>query len=811
MPAPSTVADLLDLVRQSLPLDPARLDGYVAELQHSAAFPCKPEELARLLVRDGFLTSFQADHLMRGRKPKFLIGKYVILDRIGAGGMGAVYLCEHLHLERQVALKVLPADQAEDAGALARFIREAQAVAALDHPNIVRAYEADVEGKTYFLVMEYVDGVDLQHLVARHGPLDPTRAAHYISQAASGLQHAHQAGLVHRDVKPANLLVSRAGVVKVLDLGLARFFHDDEDTVTKEHSGQAILGTADYLAPEQGRDSHAVDIRADIYSLGATFYFLLVGKAPFADGTLNQKLIWHQMKAPTAVRKLRPDVPEALAVVISRMMAKDPAGRYQTPADVVAALEPWTQTALRPPTPAELPPLRPTARAGRVGRNIDRSAGSTVVNRAARTTALSAPPATAPEPLASIAAMLNSQPPPTPPAAPQTPLPQSDEDWSHAFDDDSDAGKPFAPSEGRRSAKRRGLDGRKHRWIVAGAFAALLFLGGGVWLVTSLISGPPKPAAPAPPGQTLALVVKPPGPTNLHTTIKAAGAIELTWEDPKGPSKAFRVERATDRYFTKDILATGAIRGDARAYTDSHTAPGETYYYRMRALRESGESSLSNTASASLFYAQGFAPTGLVLNRGAVVIDKALRLTDAGNNQARSAFYQTEMDIRSFTTRFRFKISPGAGADGFTFCIQGGEPTAVGAPAGGLGYQGLTKSVAVKFDLYSNDGEGPNSTGVYLNGAKPTNIGAIDLTPSGIDLHSGRAYDATIDYKDKKLTLTIADVEDTKKMFSHTFDVDVSATVGGPTAFVGFTGGTGGASATQDILMWAWKSTDAER
>src|SRR5665213_982178 len=396
MPAPSSVADLLELVRQSLPLDPSRLDSYVAELQHSAVWPNKPEELARLLVRDGFLTSFQADHLLRGRRPKFLIGKYVILDRLGAGGMGAVYLCEHLQLERQVALKVLPTDQAQDPGALARFIREAQAVAALNHPNIVRAYDVDVEGSTYFLVMEFVDGVDLQHLITKHGPLDPIRAAHYISQSAAGLQHAHQAGLVHRDIKPANLLLSRTGVVKVLDLGLARFFHDDEDSMTKEHAGQVILGTADYLSPEQGRDSHDVDIRADIYSLGATFYFLLVGTAPFAEGTLNQKLLWHQMKTPTPVRKLRPDVPEAMAAVVARMMSKDAAARYQMPADVAAALAPWMQTALPPPAPTEMPPLRPSARAGRLGRNIGGSAGSTMVNRASRTTALSVMPAASP-------------------------------------------------------------------------------------------------------------------------------------------------------------------------------------------------------------------------------------------------------------------------------------------------------------------------------------------------------------------------------------------------------------------------------
>jgi hypothetical protein len=300
--------------------------------------------------------------------------------------------------------------------------------------------------------------------------------------------------------------------------------------------------------------------------------------------------------------------------------------------------------------------------------------------------------------------------------------------------------------------------------------------------------------------------VKPPGPANLRATAKGADAVELTWEDPNGPSKAFRVERAGDRYFTKNFLAAGSLSGTARTYTDSHAAAGETYYYRMRALRDSGESSLSNTAWASLFYAQGLMSAGLVLNGGAAVVDKALRLTDAGGNEARSAFYQTEMDVRSFTTQFRFKISPGATADGFTFCIRGGEPTAVGAPAGGLGYQGLTKSVAVKFDLYSNDGEGPNSTGLYLNGDKPTNADAIDLTPSGIDLHSGRSYETTIDYKDKKLTLNIADIDDAKKKFSHTFDVDISAAVGGAKAYIGFTGGTGGASATQDVLTWTWKS-----
>ena len=424
MVAPTSVADLLELVRQSLPLNPTKLDGYVGQLRRAAALPGKPGDLAALLVRDGFLTPFQADHLMRGRRPKFIIGKYLILDRIGAGGMGAVYLCEHLQMERQAALKVLPADQADDPASLARFQREAQAVAALNHPNIVRAFDVDMEGRTWFLVMEYVDGINLQDLTTKLGRLDPVRAAHYVRQAAEGLQHAHQHGLIHRDIKPANLLLSRAGVLKVLDLGLARFFHEGADSITKEHANQAILGTADYLAPEQARDSHTVDIRADVYGLGATFYFLLVGRPPFADGTLNQKLIWHQMKAPTPVRKLRPEVPEAMAAVVERMLAKDAAGRYQTPAEVSAALAPWTRTALPPHPAAEMPPVRPAAHAGKPWRNMAGSGGPTLVQRAAQPTAgPSASTAHFLPPVAPTKAVIpNLELPPAPPplAAPVT-------------------------------------------------------------------------------------------------------------------------------------------------------------------------------------------------------------------------------------------------------------------------------------------------------------------------------------------------------------------------------------------------------
>ena len=188
-----------------------------------------------------------------------------------------------------------------------------------------------------------------------------TRAAHYIRQAALGIQHAHEAaGLVHRDIKPGNILVDRNGIVKVLDMGLARFFNDTDDILTKKYD-ENVLGTADYLAPEQALDSHGVDIRADIYSLGATFYFCLTGRPPFAEGSIAQKLIWHQTRQPKPVRSIRPDVPPEIAAIIEKAMSKDPAQRYQTPMAVAEALAPWAATPIPPPPESEMPRLSAAA------------------------------------------------------------------------------------------------------------------------------------------------------------------------------------------------------------------------------------------------------------------------------------------------------------------------------------------------------------------------------------------------------------------------------------------------------------------
>jgi serine/threonine protein kinase len=361
MPAPVTPSEFLELVQKSGVVDAARLASYLQPLRDRNEVPATPTAVAQLLVRDAIITLFQAEQLLLGKWKRFTIGKYKVLERIGTGGMGQVFLCEHKLMRRRVAVKVLPTAKAEDEAALERFYREARAVAALDHPNLVRAFDIDQDQSLHFLVMEYIDGVNLHELVKKTGPLSPTRACHYIYQAAFGLQHAYDcAGLIHRDIKPGNILVDRAGVVKILDMGLARFFRDEHDLLTKKYD--ETLGTADYLAPEQAVDSHRVDVRADIYSLGATFYFLLTGVPPFAEGTVAQKLMWHQTRMPTPVRERRAEVPVEISAIVERMMMKDVATRFAAPADVLAALEPFVQTPIPAPSEKELPQLSPAAR-----------------------------------------------------------------------------------------------------------------------------------------------------------------------------------------------------------------------------------------------------------------------------------------------------------------------------------------------------------------------------------------------------------------------------------------------------------------
>lgn len=344
--APVTAAEQFLAALRKSGLVPGTQIDQISRQSWGDAQPTDPTPVARRFVKAGLLTAFQARCLAQGKWRDLIVAnKYKVLDHLGVGGMGQVYLAEHLLMKRQVALKVMPTHLLKEATAVERFIREARALAALDHPNIVRAHDLERLGGLYMLAMEYVDGPNLNDLVADHGPRPVAQAAHYLAQAAQGLQHAHEMGWVHRDIKPANLLVDAAGVVRVLDLGLAFLFGDDSGSPTRRYDEGQVLGTADYLAPEQAIDSHAVDIRADIYSLGATLYYLLTGRPPFEASTVAQKLLCHQMKQPTPVRELRPEVPEGLDAVLTKMMAKKPDERYQTPADVAAALLPFAEGA----------------------------------------------------------------------------------------------------------------------------------------------------------------------------------------------------------------------------------------------------------------------------------------------------------------------------------------------------------------------------------------------------------------------------------------------------------------------------------
>jgi serine/threonine-protein kinase len=317
--------------------------------------------------------------------------RYRLLGEIGAGGMGVVYKAEHRIMDRVVALKVLAPHLTAKAGAAERFRKEVKLAAKLSHPNIVIFYDAEEAGGLLFLAMEFVEGVSLDRLVTKKGPLAVPLACSFARQAALGLQHAAERGLTHRDIKPQNLMVTRKGQVKVMDFGLARFARDDGEEVAPAGrlpfgagkpvadpltNPNLVMGTPDYLSPEQARNSHEVDHRSDIYSLGCTLFFLLTGRPPFTHAvTLIDKLLAHTEETPPAIRAERPDVPEGLAAVLAKMMAKNPDDRYATAGEAAAALAPFTRAdaETRPdvveavmiaPPAAAAPPAAPVPAAG---------------------------------------------------------------------------------------------------------------------------------------------------------------------------------------------------------------------------------------------------------------------------------------------------------------------------------------------------------------------------------------------------------------------------------------------------------------
>jgi len=346
-----TADKVFELIERSQLVTPEAFQAHVASLRSLAdesgsassenqALLEDPIEICKSFETAGLLTRWQSEKILQGKYKGFFLGKHKLLGHIGSGGMSSVYLAEHIVMKHHRAVKVLPKSKLGKTSYLERFQREAKAIASLNHPNIVRAYDIDNEKDTHYIVMEYVEGVDLQVLVQKHGPLPYAIVADYIAQAAHGLQHAHDSGLIHRDVKPANLLINKDGVIKVLDLGLALFQDQSDASLTMEYNDK-VLGTADYLAPEQALNSHTVDNRADIYGLGCTMYFLLTGHPPFPDGSIASRIVKHQNVMPPDIRVDRPDCPGELDGICVKMMQKDPKFRYPDCETVAEVLENW--------------------------------------------------------------------------------------------------------------------------------------------------------------------------------------------------------------------------------------------------------------------------------------------------------------------------------------------------------------------------------------------------------------------------------------------------------------------------------------
>ena len=339
----NSVRDLLDLLKRSRLLPES---GYVDVVDRLGLESLSdPQQAADELVAARILTRYQVNRLLEGRRRGLFLDEYKILELLGCGGMGYLYSAEEIDTGWKVALKILSDRHRNDKGRLTRFQLEAEAGLKLSHPNILRTRAIrrteDIYGIIHYMVLELVKGINLRELIdIRKRTLAWRQSCDVICQAAMGLQHAHDEELVHRDVKPENLLIRGDGTVKVLDFGLTMVGGSDAEMPLATILGQGCLGTADYIAPEQATDSVHVDGRADIYSLGCTFYFLVTGQVPFPDKSVRKKLEGHCKRRPRSILKINPGIPDRIVRIIRKMMARRPEKRIQTAAEVVDLLTP---------------------------------------------------------------------------------------------------------------------------------------------------------------------------------------------------------------------------------------------------------------------------------------------------------------------------------------------------------------------------------------------------------------------------------------------------------------------------------------
>jgi len=355
-PAEAVPSDLLPIIRNS---------GVLSEKQFleirskviAGDYPHDPRSLAQRLVRDQLLTEYQVKRFLNGKSHGLLVGRYVILDRLGSGSMGRVYKAHHQMMDRVVALKIIAPEIVTNERIVARFQREMKLVGRLDHPNVVRAYDADQANGMLYIVMEYVTGRSLGQRL-KEGPLPPAEVVSYGVQAALGLGHAHDQGIVHRDIKPSNLLLNDEKIIKVLDLGLGVLVDGDSESNFATADGVAV-GTVDYMSPEQacGRE---VDGRSDLFSLGCSLYHLITGRQAFPGDSPIERLGRRINSRPVPITDLRPDLPSSLVAVLDKLLANKPHDRYQTAGEAAEAL----QSLIKQKRPAQVsaapgPPRKP--------------------------------------------------------------------------------------------------------------------------------------------------------------------------------------------------------------------------------------------------------------------------------------------------------------------------------------------------------------------------------------------------------------------------------------------------------------------